>query len=235
MRKLIALLTAFVFVATAGAAMAGQSQIGIRTYSEYGGADIETQIMPQYMGDSQFFYQSNFDLCYGKNVGTYTMTSVPADPASGEEFADTFFAQAIEADEVSLHHGGHQEVTDEGHHGPDAEFSDVLVILDLASDESGQDDAYHSLELCVDNEGNPYCDSWITVSKDLSIGTMWATDGANYLAMTQDIYVDDLLDGHEDASGCLKSLNTYGGDYFFNTEIWGSGLDYEFDWLIGEV
>jgi hypothetical protein len=234
MRKLIAILAAFVFIASTGAAMAGQSEIGVKTYSEYGGVDAVTQIMPKYMADHQFFYQSDvqIDDC-GKNVGTYTYTLVPADPASPEETAATVFFQAIEADEVSGHDSHGQDVNTEGHHGPDATFSDVLTVKDLASDAGQSDDAYHSLSLEVNNEGHPYHDSWVTVSKDMSVATGWKTDGVTMLAMTQNIYVDDLLDGHSDASGCLESVNTYGGDYYFDTSMWGTGMDYEFNWLIG--
>jgi len=254
MRKaIISGLIVFALVASWGVAMAGPSEIGIRTYTERGEFEGLFTVNPQYLSAHEFAYCSSIDTGkFAEDVSTFTWTSVPAVPGEEEDMPDTIFFQSIDMDEVGRGCcGGYGEVTDEYMGGGGAEFWDSLWIADIASDD-GQDDAYHYLELGVKNTGdNAICDPpGATASKDLSVTTTWVSNGADYLAMTQDIFVENKmlcgLDGcgcggcggygfDADAIGWLESCNTYGNDYTFLTDMWGSGLEYQFQWLIGGI
>ena len=253
-KTLFAGLVAFVLITSVGTAMAGESMIGVKTYSEYGGVDATFTIMPQYMADHGFVYISDFDTSdCARDVGTETITVIPNAPGDTTELAEpTQFFQEIFVGEINSrcpcddHHGGGQhEVDADGSHHGDFDFSDLLIIEDINSDD-GQDDAYHNLVLEVEDcrGGCDGCDSdcgclAYDVSKDVLITTGWealVSDNpaqGDYLIMTQDIYVDTLADCCADAIGELCSFNTYGNDYIYDLEMWGTGMDYEFDWIIG--
>lgn len=254
-KTLIAGLVAFALITSVGTAMAGESMIGIKTYSEYGGIDATFTIMPQYMADHGFIYISDFDTpdC-SRDVGTETITVVPNAPGDATELAEpTQFFQEIFVGEVKSccpckgGNYGPYEVEGDGNpgYGGHFDYSDLLVIEDIASDGSEQDDAYHNLVLEVkDCKGCDPCDSdcgclAYDVSKDVRITTGWEAlvsenpAQGDYLIMTQDIYVDTLTDCCADAFGELCSFNTYGNDYIYDLEMWGTGIDYEFDWIIG--
>ena len=253
-KTLITGLIAFALISTVGTALAGSSQIGVKTYSEWGGIDATYTIMPQYYADHGFVYISDVETPHtSQDVGTETIVSVPNAPGAGELVLPTTFFQNIFVGEVNArspcddHHGpgGHEVEAEGGHHYGDFDFWDMLIIEDIASDD-GQDDAYHSLTLevedcksCDDCDPDDCCKTAFDVSKDVSITTGWqAVVGAqspqeDYFVMTQDIYVDTLADCCADAYGELCSFNTYGGDYIFDIGMWGTGIDYEFDWIIG--
>ena len=235
-RTLIAGLVAFSLVATIGIAMAGPSEIGIKTYTQRGEFEGSFCIDPQYMqwDEHTFTYCSTIDTDdYSEDINTFTYTMVPGDPATPEDLEPTIFFQHVDVDEIG-----------DKHCGPS--YTSYLFIEDIASDESGQDDALHHLELDVRDTGDPVeCDPpGAAQSKDMDVTTSWVSDGANYLAMTQDIFVENK--GHcfgggncdsdfwPDAVGDLSSCNTYGGDYTYTIDLWGKGIEYEFDWVIGE-
>ena len=234
-KTLITGLVAFSLLATIGIAMAGQSEIGIKTYTQRGEVEGSFCINPQYLqyDTHSFTYCSEFDTeDWAEDVNTFTYTSVPAAPTD-EDMPETVFYQHIDVDEIGV-----------GGCGP--KYSSYLFIEDIASD-GVQDDALHYLELDVEDTGDAVmCDPpGASQSKDMDVTTTWVSNGASYLAMTQDIYVENK--GHcfgggnndwdfwPDAVADLTSSNTYGGDYTYNMDIWGKGIEYEFDWLIGDV
>ena len=215
MKTLIAGLIAFTLVAGAGMAFAGQSTIQINTYTTYGGVWENLFVAPDYM-DEELFYTSDLFIDWGQNVGTMAFVSVP----DGIENDDpTMFIQTVEADEIGDN---------------TASYSDLLTIESLA----GEDDSvYHYTELTAWSIGDPY-DMYPTVSNDLVIMTAWMSDADTALVFDQDIYVDQLADDQADAFGTLYSGNWYGDmqadwDYVFQTEVWGSTLEFELDWMIG--
>ena len=216
-KTLIAGLVAFSLVATAGIAMAGQSQIKIETFSTYGGLWEWIIISPDYMND-ELMYQSFVDIPFGENVGTMAWTAVPEGPSGEEDPDPTIFGQYVEADELYV----------------DGYYWDMMTVEGVAGDE---DDVFHMTELYAYSIGDPY-GVYPTVSRDLEVTTGWISDAENFLYYDQDIYVDEIADDWADAYGELYSINMYGDgddgyDYIFELEQWGSTMDFELDWIIG--
>lgn len=217
-RAIIAALVAFTFVATAGMAMAGESIILIDTWVSYGGIDEDVIIAPGYLS-GELFYQSTFDVPFGKNVAT---TAAVAVPTGVEDDVDTVFFQHAEADEI---------------YGPPwmpATFTDVMIVTSVGGP---NDDLYHELQVAAWGDGDPY-GVIPTVSRDIDITTGWTTDADEGFAMSQEVHSDTIREGAPDAFAVMHTVNMYGDlgsgfDYYFEVSQWGFGLDFELDWGVG--
>jgi hypothetical protein len=257
MKKLIAGLVVFTLLATAGIAMGGASEISVRTELERGDMKGKFCIHPDYLEDPhEFAYTNKFKTgSFAEGVKSFTYTSVPADlvdPVPEDKQPATMFYQTL-----SMVEAGHKcgqcggQVDAEGCPGGGgkkccgAYFFDALSIYDIASDADQRDDAMKKLDICVTDTGEPK--DFPGVSKDLKMETSWVSNGADYLAFTQDVEVQNKhICGDKcrwpDAIGDLDFCATYGDadadnpfDYSYDVEMWGKGLEFEFDWLIGTL